>query len=129
MLVKNVEKVIEFDSLDVAKKVVSHLHHVEIDITADRALLKFIKFDGAAFDLARALEGVGLTGWKILNTVKFSQPIARCFPIFEISLDPNTIQELTNCFSRIEKAILAVSFQMYKSQRLTELVSREDELN
>jgi hypothetical protein len=67
MVAEIFEKVVQFDSLDVAQKVVSHLHHVAIDTTTDRPLLKFTKFDGAAFNLARALEGVGSTEWKILN--------------------------------------------------------------
>jgi hypothetical protein len=73
MVTQNFEKVIEFDSLDAAQKVVSHLYHVEIDITTDRPLLKFTKFDGAAFNLARALEGVGSAGWKILNIANSHQ--------------------------------------------------------
>jgi hypothetical protein len=70
LVTENFEKIIEFDSLDVAEKVVSYLHQVEIDITGNRPLLKFTKFDGAAFNLALALEGVESTGWKILSIVK-----------------------------------------------------------
>jgi hypothetical protein len=42
-------------------------------MTADRPLLKFTKFDGAAFNLARDLEGVGSTGWKSLNIANLPQ--------------------------------------------------------
>jgi hypothetical protein len=62
---KKFEVVIDFDSLDIAKKIASHLKYVEIDTTVDRPQLKFTRFDVAAFNLALALEKV-TTGWKII---------------------------------------------------------------
>jgi hypothetical protein len=131
-----VEKIIKFSTRELAERVAAHLYNVELE--KESSVLNFIKFDRTAFELVLKLESIleqdyffvqakphQLESQLILRQREPQFQLTRDFN-YNFNVDPNTVQQLSNCFSKIEKAMLAVSFQLYKSQRLTELVFKEE---